>query len=202
MGSFVGFAGAVDSRTPRESARGNDRVFLAFEGGFAPAPGSLLQVYAVSGDLVENLGRVAHPTGIVRIVGREGTRSIGVVERVFDRMLPDDRIRMLPNFQPRPGVQPSVVTGGPVVQIAGFALQTAEIHGPGDHLFIPMGTGEGVAIGDEYTVRMPGTGDAAEGRFQIVSVADGSATGRIIALRNTVFEAGVQATLERRMPGR
>ncbi len=202
MGALVGFAGAANSRTPRESARRNDRVFLEFEGAVAPAPGALLQTYAMTEYSVGDLGMVARPTGIIRVVGRDQGRQIGVVERVFARMLPEDRLRVLPAYSPRPGVEPSAVAAGATVQVAGFALQSSEIHGPGDFLFLALGSDDGVSIGDEYVVRMPGSGAQAEGRFRIVNVASGTSTGRIMALRNTVFTSGVEATLERRMPGR
>ncbi len=202
MGMVGGFAGAANSRTPRESARGNDRIFLEFEGAFAPAPGALLQSYTVSEYSVGDLGMVARPTGIIRVVGRDQGRHVGVVERVFERMLPEDRLRILPTYSPRPGVEPSAVANGGTVQVAGFALQSSELHGPGDYLFIALGSEDGISVGDEYGVRMPGSGARAEGVFQIVSVASGSSTGRIISLRNVVFRRGVEATLERRMPGR
>lgn len=197
-GEIIDFGGAVETRVPRDGALMYDQLFVELNGN--PAPGSLLQAYRVDAT-IENGREVASPTAILRVGGRVGDRTLVTVESQFRQVLRGDLLRPLPFYEGRPGVFPERVTDvGPTVELMGFAHPDSQIHAPGEHVFIARGLSEGVQIGDEYQVRYAGSGEYPEGILQIVTVGEDYATGRIIVLRNTVFEPGVDLTLWRRMP--
>jgi hypothetical protein len=197
-GEILDFGGAVETRVPRDGALMYDQLFVEFEGN--PAPGTLLQAYRI--DATIGGGReVAVPSAILRVGGRVGDRTLVTVESVFGQVLRGDHIRELPEYRGRAGVYPErVADAGPAVDLLGFAHPESQIHAPGEHVFIARGAAGGVQIGDEYQVRYEGSGEYPEGILQIVAVGSDYATGRILVLRNTVFEPGVDLTLWRRMP--
>ena len=62
---------------------------------------------------------------------------------------------------------------------------------------------DGVKVGDEYAITWvegTGTPPVPEGRLQVISVHPDHATAQIIQMRNPVFETGVRARLDRKMP--
>ena len=120
------------------------------------------------------------------------------VLRVYGRLLEGDLLRPAPEYEERIGVFPERVTGGTTVSVVEYAEPQDQLQGPGGYLFIE--TPAGATIGDEYEVRLPGSGEYPEGIFTIVRVDDQYATGRIVNLQNPVFEPGVEATLARKMP--
>ncbi len=195
VGTVGGFGGATEERISRESARRYDRLFVELDRPVSP--GTRLQAYRV-GDHVAGLGHVARPTAVIEVVATAGDRPVVEVVRVFGRLLEGDRLRPAPVYRERIGVFPERVAGGGAVAIVEYAETDDQLHGPGGYLFIERPAG--VAIGDEYEVRLPGSGEWPEGVFTIVNVGDDYATGRIMNLQNPIFERGVEATLARKMP--
>ena len=195
IGTVSGFGGATEERISRESARRYDRLFVDLDRPVSP--GTRLQAYRV-GDHVDGLGHVARPTAVIEVVAMAGDRPVVEVVRVFGRLLEGDRLRPVPEYTERIGVFPERVAGGGSVAVVGYAEPDDQLQGPGGFLFIERPAG--VAIGDEYEVRLPGSGDWPEGVFTIVNIGDEYATGRIINLQNPVFHTGVEATLARKMP--
>jgi hypothetical protein len=195
VGTVGGFGGATEERITRESARRYDRLFIDLDRPVSP--GTRLQAYR-TGDMVPGLGHVARPTAVIEVVAMAGDRPVVEVVRVYGRLLEGDRLRPVPTYNERIGVFPERIAGGATVAVVEYSETDDQLQGPGGFLFIERPAG--VAIGDEYEVRLPGSGDWPEGIFTIVNVGDDYATGRIINLQNPVFEPGVQATLARKMP--
>lgn len=195
VGTVGGFGGATDERIVRESARRYDRLFVELDRPVSP--GTRLQAYRV-GDAVPGLGHVAQPTAVIEVVAMAGNRPVVEVVRVYGRLLEGDLLRPAPPYEERIGVFPERIAGGGDVAVVEYADTENQLQGPGGYLFIERPLG--VAIGDEYEVRLPGSGEWPEGVFTIVSVGDDYATGRIINLQNPVFEPGVEARLARKMP--
>lgn len=195
VGRVTGFGGATEERISRESARRYDRLFVEFDRPVSP--GTRLQAYRVD-DRPVGVGYVARPTAVIEVVAMAGDRPVVEVERVYGRLLEGDRLRPVPAYEERIGVFPERIAGGGTVAVVQYAETENQLHGPGGFLFIERPAG--VAIGDEYEVRLPGSGEWPEGVFTIVNVGDSYATGRIINLQNPVFEPGVEATLARKMP--
>jgi len=193
-GRVTGFGGATETRITRESARRYDRLFVELD---APvAPGTRMQAYRL-GPHVEGFGHVATPTAVIELQAMAGDRPVVEVVRVYGRLLEGDLLRPIDTYTPEPGVFPTRVSGGSSVTIAAYAGTENQLQSQGDYLFFERPSG--AVIGDEYEVRLPGSG-GAEGVFQVVSVRGDWATGRIINLQNPVFEPGVEATLSRKMP--
>jgi hypothetical protein len=195
VGTVGGFGGATEERITRESARRYDRLFVDLDRPVSP--GTRLQAYRV-GDHVAGLGHVARPTAVIEVLAMAGDRPVVEVVRVYGRLLEGDRLRPAPAYEERIGVFPERIAGGSTVVVVEYAELEDQLQGPGGFLFIERPAG--VAIGDEYEVRLPGSGEWPEGVFTIVNVGDDYATGRIINLQNPVFEEGVEATLARKMP--
>jgi len=194
VGTVTGFGGGSETRITRESARRFDRLFVDLNGSVAP--GTRLQAYRV-GPLVEGFGHVAEPTAVIEVQAMAGDRPVVEVVRVYGRLLEGDLIRAIDDYDLEPGVFPTRVADGNSVTVVGYANAESYLEGQGAYLFVPTPTD--VSIGDEYEVRLPGSG-SAEGVFQIVHIGSDYSTARIINLRTAVFEQGVEATLSRKMP--
>jgi len=195
VGSVGSFGGATERRIARESARRYDRLFIDLDRPVAP--GTRLQAYRVDASL-SGVGHVARPTALIQVVAMAGDRPVVEVIRVYGRLLEGDLLRPAPEYEERIGVFPERVAGGSTVSVLEYSEPADQLQGLGGYLFIQ--TPAGATIGDEYEVRLPGSGEYPEGIFTIVRVDDEYATGRIINLQNPVFEPGVEATLARKMP--
>jgi len=196
VGTVGGFGGATERRITRESARRYDRLFVELDRPVAP--GTLLQAYRVDPS-ESGVGHVARPTAVIELVAMAGDRPVVEVLRVYGRLLEGDLLRPAPLYEERIGVFPERVANGGTVSVLEYAESADQLQGPGGYLFFESPAG--ATIGDEYEVRLPGSGEYPEGIFTIVRIGDDYATGRIINLQNPVFEPGIEATLARKMPG-
>lgn len=198
LGRVTGFAGAEEIRAPRSSARLYDRLTIEAQQSF-PA-GTRVQVFR-PGPVIEGVGRVAYPTGVVELEPPATGAPVARVIAQYDALRPGDLLRALPTAGLRAGVQPAPVSGGTRALLVGVA-RDHELQTVGDYVF--LGTGQGdTGVGDEWIPVWPTAGPGAEeGRVQVVSVQDGVATARIVNLVNPVFVPGVTMQLHRRMPGR
>lgn len=200
LGRVLGFEGAEEVRTERESAFLYDRVVLDLPTGML-APGTRLQVYHLEPAREEMEGLVAIPTGVVTVLHRMEDGVVASVEAQYDRMLMGNLVRPLPPYPGVPGAVPQPVQGGPVAETLGYAA-VHELHQPGNYMFLDLGRRDGVAVGDEFVVEMGMPEARIEGRAQIVGVQDEVSTARIVMIRNPVFLEGVELRLDRKMPAR
>lgn len=199
LGRIVDFEGEEEVRTPRDWTVLYDRVVLELDGDML-APGTRLQVFDLA-DPRETLGPlVATPTGIVTVLHRTEGGVVASVDAQYDRMRIGDLVRPLPAYDPRPGVVPEPVDGGPMARVMAYA-QVHELHQPGNYLFLDMGRGDGLAVGDEFVVEFGQPRARVEGRVQVVGLQDEVSTGRIVMIRNPVFVGDVELRLSHRMPG-
>lgn len=194
LGVLDGFAGGADlSETPRAY----DRVHLVFPGG-APAAGTLLLAYRPD-RIIEGVGRVAIPTGIVTVSEVEGSDGLAVVTKEYDRMSLGDLLVPLPSFPLRPGQEAQPVATGGEAMVMGFA-GVAELRDLGAIAFLDQGADHGVSIGDEYEyVNTLAGRDQVEGRLQVVGVKAGTASARITHMDDMVFRQGIVVRLARKM---
>lgn len=195
LGRLEDFAGATESVS--NTARSYDRVLLELADG-SVRPGMQLQAFREE-KVIESVGAVMRPTGIVTVVEVDGSTAIGVVSSELDRMALGDLVRPLPEYALEPGVEPQPVSGGGEAMVMGFAGPN-EIQDIGGVAFLDQGADDGVNIGDEYEYLNPGAGTAVvEGRLQVVGVTPEMASARILSMADDVFRQGIVVRLARKM---
>ena len=69
----------------------------------------------------------------------------------------------------------------------------------GQVAFLDVGTDDGIALGDEFTLYNSSDTDAAEGLLQVVGLADETSAARVMRMRDAVFEQGVVVRLTKKM---
>jgi len=193
LGTLDRFAGTRRSETPRAW----DRVHLVFDGE-APPVGTQLLTFRLTTTL-ENVGRVAIPSGTVTLSEVSGSEAIGIVGREYDRIVLGDRLAPLPTYGVRPGQYAQDVSGGTEAMIMGFA-GTAVLQDLGAVAFLDQGSDHGLGIGDEFEYVNPLAGrDEVEGRLQVVGVTAGTASARVVGMSDAVFKPGLVVRLARKM---
>jgi hypothetical protein len=185
-------SGATASRTVRTY----DRVRVVFESTPPPA-GTQLQVFRPD-KIIESVGRVMLPTGVLTISEVDGNEAAAVVSRELDRMTLGDLVRPLPEFRPSID-RPEPVSGGGEAMIMGFAGPNV-LQDLGSIAFLDRGADNGVSIGDEYEFLNPAAGSGVvEGRLQVVGTTSGMAAARIVSMDDAVFRQGIVVRLARKM---
>ncbi|HEX9885369.1 MAG TPA: LysM peptidoglycan-binding domain-containing protein [Longimicrobiales bacterium] len=197
LGELSSFAGAVEIRAIRASARPQDRIRLSLDNG-APIVGAQLRAYRVTRS-VPGLGDVVVPTGVLTVLEVDAAGALASVDRIFDRMRLGDRVEALPAFPFRDGELAQPLSGGPEATIVGFEANH-ELQSPGDIAFLDIGAEQGVELGDIFEVMWEGMpSDRAEGTLQVVGLRPGRSAARIRSLENPVFGLGVRVRLVRRL---
>ncbi len=116
LGEIRDFAtGAIRSETVRQY----NRVEIDFLGTPPPA-GTRLQTFRPD-KIIETVGQVMVPTGVVTVSEVDGSKAVAVVSRELDRLTLGDYVRPLPEYTPRPGQQAEPVSGGGEAMVMGFA---------------------------------------------------------------------------------
>jgi hypothetical protein len=193
LGEIDRFAGGASST---ETVRTYDRVRISFEGAPPPA-GTQLQVFRPE-KIIEKVGQVMLPTGVVTISEVDGNEAAAVVSREVDRMTLGDYVRPLPMYDPTME-RPQAVSGGGEAMIMGFAGPNV-VQDIGSIAFLDRGADDGVSIGDEYEYLNPDAGTGVvEGRLQVVGLTPGMAAARVLAMDDAVFHQGIVVRLARKM---
>ena len=194
LGRIEGFAGGVSfSETPR----GYDRVRVSFTEG-SPRVGDQVQTFRVF-RVIEDVGRVVKPTGVVTISDIDEDGAIGIVTKEFDRMQLGDLVGLLPGYELSPGQYAGPASEEAHAMIMGFAdlnvLQNVE-----SIAFLDLGADHGITVGDEFDYVNPEAGqDVVEGRIQVVGVKPNMASARIVQMDDVVFRQGLVVQLVRKM---
>lgn len=194
LGTLDRLAGGANiSTTPR----GWNRVHLTFRGE-APSVGSQLLVFRVT-KVIEDVGQVATPTGVVTIAEANGGEAVGIVTKEYFRMSLGDQLTTLPAYELRPGQAAREVMGGSEAMVMGFA-GLAELHDVGAVAFLDLGGDQGVTVGDEFEYVNPQAGSGVvEGRLQVVGVKGSTSSARIVSMSDVVFQQGLVVRLARKM---
>lgn len=193
IGEVSRFAGGAAST---ETVRAYDRVRLTFEGTPPPA-GTRLQVFRPD-KIIEKVGRVMVPTGVVTISEVDGNEAAAVVSRELERMTLGDLVRPLPVYEPTME-RPEPVAGGGEAMIMGFAGPNV-LQDVGSIAFLDQGADDGVRIGDEYDYMNADAGaGVVEGRLQVVGTTSGIASARIVSMDDVIFKQGLVVHLARKM---
>lgn len=187
---------AGGARAP-STPRGFDRVRLSFHGA-DPRVGDRFQTLRVF-RIVEGVGHVVRPTGVVTIADIDERGAVAVVTSEYERMQLGDLVGALPTYELSPGRYPAPVPEGPHAMIMAFAgtnaLQNVE-----SIAFLDVGSEDGITLGDEFDYVNPDAGPGAvEGRLQVVGVHPWTAAARIVRMDDVVFKPGLVVRLVRKM---
>lgn len=195
---FVGTLGALagaGGRTPYPSVL--EKVLLRFSGS-PPAVGTSLRLFRIT-KTIPQVGDVATPTGVVRIVTAEGDSAVALITKQYQRIQIKDMVGALPSYSLKRGEYPQAVSRGPEAMIMGFA-GTSVVKPIGGVAFLDQGSDDGVSVGDEYELVDPRLGShPVEGRLQVVGVTADGASARIVQITDAVFRQGVAVRLSRKM---
>ncbi|MDQ8150512.1 MAG: LysM peptidoglycan-binding domain-containing protein [Gemmatimonadota bacterium] len=183
-----------------------DRVRLVLPKGSAVAPGMTLLTLR-SGPTLKGIGRVAIPTGLLRVIS-DSAGGIAELVTMFDQVDADQRV--VPAWS-APAVTDSVpvrVSAGPttaVLWIAGDALLPA----PGAAILLSRGSGEGLRVGDQVTLgpqdrpargraSMPEPVDIAVA--QVVRVTRAGASAVLLSQVDGAIAVGMTGRVTARLP--
>ncbi|MCG6987591.1 MAG: LysM peptidoglycan-binding domain-containing protein [Gemmatimonadetes bacterium] len=174
-----------------------EKVLLRFQGA-PPAVGTSLRLFRIT-KTIPQVGDVATPTGVVRILTAEGDSAVALITQQYQRIQIKDMLGTLPSYSLKLGEYPQAVSRGPEAMIMGFA-GTAVVKPVGSVAFLDQGSDDGVSVGDEYELVNPSLGShPVEGRLQVVSVTADGASARIVQITGAVFRQGVAVRLSRKM---
>jgi hypothetical protein len=126
-----------------------DRVRLVLPEGSRVAPGMSLLTLRY-GPTLKGIGRVAIPTGILRVLSDSAGGTAELVTQ-FDQVATDQVVVPAWTTPAMKDSMPTPVGGGPstaVLWIAGDALLPA----PGAAILLSRGSGEGLRVGDQVTL--------------------------------------------------
>ena len=174
--------------------RSFDRIVLDM-----PAParvGAQLQLFRVERS-IEMVGEVVMPTGIATVESIGGSGVVAVVTKEYGRIQPGDLVRPVPTYTLQPGQYAQDIAGGSEAMIMGVAGRQ-ELNNLGHIAFLDLGSDDGIVVGDEF-VLFGSIAGVQEGRLQVVGVTPNTASARIVALVDDVFQQGVVVRLARKM---
>jgi hypothetical protein len=175
--------------------RSHERVRVAMD---VPARvGEQLQIFAVD-YAIGNVGRVVHPTGVLTVSTVVDGGVIGVIINEYGRIQPGHFVGPMPVYDLSIGEHSDPVRGGGAAMVMGFATG-ASMQTIGQVTFLDVGTDDGIALGDEFTLYNSSDTDAAEGVLQAVGLADETSAARVMTMRDAVFEQGVVVRLTKKV---
>ena len=191
-GVLEGLAGGA---RPGSSVRSYERVRVAME---RPARvGEQLQIFAVDG-VIEDVGRLVHPTGLMTVSSVQDGGVIGVITKEYGRIMPGHFVGPIPAYDLSVGEYADPVSGGDAAMLMGFATGSTVLS-IGRIAFLDLGTDDGIAVGDEFTLYNAADTEAVEGVLQVVGLADETSAARVVSMRDAVFEQGVVLRLTKKM---
>ena len=177
------------------TVRSYERVRVAMD---VPARvGEQLQIFTVDYE-IEDVGRVVHPTGVMTVSSVVDGGVIGVIIKEYGRIQPGHFVGPMPGYDLSIGEYADPVRGGAAAMVMGFATG-ASMQSIGQVAFLDVGTDDGIALGDEFTLYNSSDTDAAEGLLQVVGLADETSAARVMRMRDAVFEQGVVVRLTKKM---
>jgi hypothetical protein len=173
-------------------ARIGEEVRLELGEDLGLRSGDLLQTYRpVRWD--RKIGTVQKPTGILVVWEVADSGVTALVSQEFHRLQNGDRLRLVPEDLPAPGVVPVPVTSNVEGRILDFA-EHRNLQGFGVRAFLDVGSAQGVSVGDVFRV-LGRDATSEKARLQVVRVAQNVATGRVIDLMSADLSTGDRVQL-------
>jgi LysM domain-containing protein len=165
-----------------------------------PELGAVYQIFR-SQRLIEGLGTVVAPTGVLSVTSVEDAGFEGVVLKNYDRVEQGDLVLPAPDFDIEPGDLPAEVSSQITATILAFGAPHA-IQSIGDVALLDLGSEDGVTLGDEFVLVVgneDGWTGAVAGRLQVVHVSGETSSARIVQLDHPRFRAGLEVHLDKKM---
>jgi hypothetical protein len=162
--------------------------------------GDLLQSFRTIRE-ERKLGAVRRPTGILVVTAVNDAGIVATVSSEFDRIQFGDRVRLAPDFEPRPGVFPLPVESNVTGTILAFP-EERPIHGYGAHAFLDVGVNEGVVVGDIFRAYVDQAGPSfgmEAATLQVVLVEGDRSTARVIGVIHPSLDPGDRLRLIAKM---
>lgn len=153
-------------------------------------------------------GRIIIPTGLIRITGTSGTQTLGEVVAVFGTIRDGQLTMPVEKFVDPGTAEYQPVTGG----LEGRVLAPRdgrELRHPQEVLFIDIGSGQGVAVGDVFQARRtPGPQEKTEANavdelmatLQVVHVRNRTATVKVLNVVSPDIKAGTRVKQIAKLP--
>ncbi len=177
-----------------------ERVRVAIDGPL-PQIGERLLVVR-TGRRITDIGDVVIPTGILTVSSHDDPGVVAVLTNEYDRVKFGDYVLPLPPLNLAVGMVAQATTSDLSGHIVTFRVNK-ELYSLGDIVYLSLGLGEGVRLGDEFMVNAPedsGWSGAFVGRLQIVGVRADQSIARIVHVEEALFEEGLTVSLVARMP--
>jgi hypothetical protein len=188
-------AGFAERGARASSIRSFDQVSISMPG---PARvGARLQLYRVD-RVIEDVGQVVVPTGVVAVSTLGDGEVAGVVTKEYDRIQLGDLVRPLPSYAPQTGIYAQEVPGGSEAMVMGFAGNDV-LTDIGHIAFLDLGSDDGVVIGDEFILYGDAIPTAMDGSLQVIGVTGTMAAARVLSMADNVFRQGVVVRLAKKM---
>lgn len=200
VGRTIELADDQSGRVERLSVLPFERVRVEIDGALPQVGEQLLVIRR--GRSIKDIGDVIIPTGILTVSRHEESGVVAVLSNEYDRVQLGDWVMPLPSLTIEPGVVAQPATGDMTGHIVSFRVNK-EVQSLGDIVYLSMGLGEGVRIGDEFLVYAdPDSGWEGDiiGRMQIIGVRADQSIARIVDLEAPLFEEGLSVHLVARMP--
>ncbi len=194
-GTIGGFAGAAG--TPGGTVRSYDRILLDIAGA-VPQVGDRYQLFRV-GRLIEDVGQVVFPTGVVTVTDASADGIVAIVDKEYNLISVDDFIGPLPTYSLVRGQYARDERDGSAAMVMGFALGSA-LHDLNDIAFLDLGAMDGIAVGDEFELMNAAAGAGmVDGTVQVVGVSSETSAVRITGMNDAVFREGIVVRLSKKM---
>ncbi|UCC72411.1 MAG: LysM peptidoglycan-binding domain-containing protein [Gemmatimonadota bacterium] len=182
------------------------RFYVSHPDGEPPDIADRMLVFRVE-RRVKPWGYVIRPTGMATIAAVYEDVSIAVLTEVYDRVLIGDQAMQAQRFVFQPGVFAEPVATGPSGELVALMdeqlIATSE-----DFVFIDVGRGQGVLVGDEFELyaRTRRTREGLSlpeefiGTGRVVRVTERTSTLRLLDMRHPTIDVGLPVRLVRKMP--
>lgn len=194
-GTIGGLAGAAG--TPGGTVRSYDRILLDIAGA-VPRVGDRYQLFRV-GRLIEDVGQVVIPTGVVTVTHASADGVVAIVDKEYNLISVGDFIGPLPTYRLVRGQYARDESDGSAAMVMGFASGGA-LHDLNDIAFLDLGAMDGIAVGDEFDLLNPAAGAGmVDGTLQVVGISPETSAVRITRMNDAVFREGVVVRLAKKM---
>lgn len=190
-GIVAGFSLVHTVRAPEGPIRMGERVVLDAREGNSFQVGDLLQSYRI-GREDRRMGSVNQPSGVLVVTQAGPEEVVATVSSEFDRIWIGDMVRPVPDHTALPGIYPTPIESHVTATVLGFP-EDRPLQGFGARVFLDLGTGAGLGIGDVFraSVAEPGPGFGLESALiQVILVGADRSTGRIVSMKNPGLAVG------------
>jgi hypothetical protein len=203
-GDIAGVAAASD----RSSFQAYDRVFISPPAGEVAPEGVRYLTYRL-GPVLENLGQVIIPTGIVEVwrAARSDVAAMAKVVKAFQELRLTDRLIPLDTAGISSTVRPLRVVGGPSTTVKWVYGEPVM---PSVQSFVVLGVSsrEGVRMGDEFLIYLPRRREDAGpddpeipiSKAQVVRSTAFGVTAVVVGQEQPAIKEGMAARVVARMP--